>query len=282
MRTILLHQTIAEKMRPVLISVDSIAYIKSDPLDGTFIGLTGGQSIQVDEDINQVCKAVESNGRIAEFSAAPATTPERPKTITFDELRPGDEIEVQGKRHAIEERDLDGDFSVKPSLATSSYLHKSELSELLARGVQVYRDGKLISGWPVKSPPAYVIEDPVHTYEEVLAVANRNIKRVAELEAELAAWKAAANHQAKSKIESPDELSNRINALEAELAAIKSQPQEVPRLDEGRVLATAAFIAEQIAALKCGTEKRMWAIVRDAIRSAMSSRNWGDTRVYRT
>lgn len=185
---------------------------------------------------------LESGSQTDPKPAEAAATPERPKTITVDELRVGDEIDF-----GLEERMRYNDNTCKGNyeFCCTKWLQcfpPKVMERLLARGVRVYRDGKLISGWPVESPPPYVISEPVMTYEEVLSSASRNIKRVAE--------------------------------LEAELAAIKSQPQEVSPLDPWRVLATAVRVLRKHSSkitpgnANLVREKRSFLLAADAIEAA--------------
>jgi hypothetical protein len=160
-----------------------------------------------------------------------AATPKRPKTITVDELRVGDEMEIQGNRHTINRIDVSGDFEIFPSFPSSMHLLRNEAAEFLARGVQVYRDGKLISGWPVESPP----DD--FNWRDLCKSAEADVKK----------------HEA------------RIAELEAELAAIRSQPQEVPPLDPWRVLATARDITFRKSEDAVAFEGSVWTVANVAL-----------------
>jgi len=158
-------------------------------------------------------------------AAAPAATPERPKTITVDELRVGDEVHLFGELRRIEFIGPTGRYSISGVKTVSM---KCDLVEFLARGVQVYRDDKLISGWPVESLPDNF------NWRDLYKSAEADVKK----------------HEA------------RIAELEAELAALKAKQQEETPLDPWRVLMTAhRFCGDQSCEIQFQASKAFWGLL---------------------
>lgn len=119
-------------------------------------------------------------------------------TIKADELRVGDVIEFPTSGGKIISISSNGE--IRTSGNKMGYYDGKFVSWALARGVEVYRDGELISGWPVGSPPVRV----AWSGEDILI-------------SQLKAWEDAANIRSSVKISSPDDLGKRIAELEAKI-----------------------------------------------------------------
>ncbi len=219
--------------------------------------------------------------------AEPVATPARPKTITVDELRVGDEIDLGlEEKMRLKGNTHQGNYGFYCTKWLQCFPPKV-MERLLARGVQVYRDGKLISGWPVGEVPRLEAVEPLGMFRS-----SDDIRRIVELEAELAAAKKESSDFQKLLDESNQitlkkmatitniekfltECRNEISRMkdeirhkDAELAALKSRPQEVPPLDPWRVLATAKLIAERKIQESVDFEYTFWRILKESLWSA--------------
>jgi len=180
-----------------------------------------------------------------------AATPELPKTMTIDELRKGDEIEFHGRRRRVISTDSDFGLEIYPPLTTTSFLDESDILELLPRGMQVYRDGKLISGWPIGGEPDNF--DWQSCYRAAEADVKKHEARITELEAEVKSWKDAANsghleceeayvYDAAELLERIDEFERRIKSREATIAELEAELAAAK--DRIRAYQNAAFSAD--------------------------------------
>lgn len=187
-------------------------------------------------------------------ASSPGLAAERPRTITVDELLVGDHVvglPLHDGEGAYHSSDGMRHFFNNIGGRVLSSLEKRTVSALLARGMQVYRDGKLISGWPIGGEPDNF--DWQSCYRAAEADVKKHEARITELEAEVKSWKDAANsghleceeayvYDAAELLERIDEFERRIKSREATIAELEAELAAAK--DRIRAYQNAAFPAD--------------------------------------